>query len=284
MKPLGTRVTVLTLALVVLLGIAACAPARDVSSEDGEPQAGQQTEEPIVEQPVTDDDQTPGQSQAFTSTALVVSADEGLCLFVDQETETPYFPTLPDDAPELAVGNVVRVTGNGIMLESYPAQYPGITAVEVLEEGTPEDADEYQSIVNQIRVPRDPAAPASAAIEYRTELALVTLTPLTSGYEWSYGPAETLKTLTKEAPELSSYATDDLPSAALAEPTEVTMVFDVEPMGASVTSWSENDPDGVSVVSISLDNEQVSFTAEPGVRYAAQIIFENGTVTYAFAA
>ena len=53
-------------------------------------------------------------------------------LFVDQETQTPYIPTEIDDATiivdgqqtdeeALVAGNIVQVTGNGIMLESYPA-------------------------------------------------------------------------------------------------------------------------------------------------------------------
>lgn len=51
-------------------------------------------------------------------------------LFVDQETQTPYIPTEIDDATiivdgqqtdeeALVAGNIVQVTGNGIMLESY---------------------------------------------------------------------------------------------------------------------------------------------------------------------
>ena len=56
----------------------------------------------------------------FVSTAMAVTFGDGKILFVDQDTETPYYPTLPEDAPELTAGNIVRVTGNGIMLESYP--------------------------------------------------------------------------------------------------------------------------------------------------------------------
>ena len=70
----------------------------------------------------------------FVSTAMVVTFGDGEVLFVDQETGTPYYPTLPEGTPELTAGNIVRVSGNGIMLESYPAQYPGITDVEVIEE------------------------------------------------------------------------------------------------------------------------------------------------------
>ena len=72
------------------------------------------------------------------STAMVAYANGDQVLFVDQETQTPYIPTEIDDATiivdgqqtdeeALVAGNIVQVTGNGIMLESYPGQYPGIT-------------------------------------------------------------------------------------------------------------------------------------------------------------
>lgn len=81
------------------------------------------------------------------STAMVAYANGDQVLFVDQETQTPYIPTEIDDATiivdgqqtdeeALVAGNIVQVTGNGIMLESYPGQYPGITKVEVIETGS----------------------------------------------------------------------------------------------------------------------------------------------------
>mgnify|MGYP000632865788 CR=1 FL=1 len=45
----------------------------------------------------------------FVSTAMVVTFGDGEILFVDQENESPYYPTLPEDAPELTAGNIVRV-------------------------------------------------------------------------------------------------------------------------------------------------------------------------------
>ena len=96
------------------------------------------------------------------STAMVAYANGDQVLFVDQETQTPYIPTEIDDATiivdgqqtdeeALVAGNIVQVTGNGIMLESYPGQYPGITKVEVIETGSPADAEQYADIVEKTR-------------------------------------------------------------------------------------------------------------------------------------
>lgn len=275
MRALGTRVIATSLSLAAILGTAACTPAREAPAQGD----GQSAEEPAGAT-----DQGPESGQELVSTALVVGAADGSYLFVDQETEAPYFPTLPDGTPQLAVGNVVRVTGNGIMLESYPAQYPGITSVKVVSEGAPEDAEKYQDIVNQVWAPRDPAEPA-ASLEYGTDSALVSLTPLTSGYEWSYGPEETRKTICVDAPAATEYAIDELPSATLAAPTDVTLTFDVDATGASVSSWSEGSLDGTgSAVDLTLEDGAVSFVAEPGTRYAAEITFGDGVVTYVFTA
>ena len=96
------------------------------------------------------------------STAMVAYANGDQVLFVDQETQTPYIPTEIDDATiivdgqqtdeeALVAGNIVQVTGNGIMLESYPGQYPGINKVEVIETGSPADAEQYADIVEKTR-------------------------------------------------------------------------------------------------------------------------------------
>ena len=97
----------------------------------------------------------------IVSTAMVAYANGDQVLFVDQETQTPYIPTEIDDATiivdgqqtdeeALVAGNIVQVTGNGIMLESYPGQYPGITKVEVVETGSPADAEQYADIVDTV--------------------------------------------------------------------------------------------------------------------------------------
>ena len=108
------------------------------------------------------------EEEGFVSTAMVVTFGDGEVLFVDQDTESPYYPTLPEGTPELAAGNIVRVTGNGIMLESYPGQYPGITKVEVVEEGTPADAEKYDELVAQIWQPLSRFSRRPAAIRGHT--------------------------------------------------------------------------------------------------------------------
>ena len=221
-----------------------------------------------------------GAKEGFVSTAMVVTFGDGEVLFVDQETGTPYYPTnLPADAPELAAGNIVRVTGNGVMLESYPAQYPGITDVEVIEEGTPADAEKYDELVAQIWQPKDPSEPPLASLEYTTDLAVVTLLPTTCGYTWAYEQNGEERTVAVDTLAPTDYAADALPDAALKEPTEVTASFDVEVTSIEVRRWSE---DALDAESEAVEVDGLSFAAEPGYRYALLATFDAGEVTYAF--
>ena len=215
----------------------------------------------------------------FVSTAMVVTFGDGKTLFVDQDTETPYYPTLPEGTPELAAGNIVRVTGNGIMLESYPAQYPGITDVEVIEEGTPADAEKYDELVAQIWQPKDPAEPPYASVEYTTGLASVSLMPVTCGYTWTYDQDGSEQTVTVDAPHPTQLEVDSLPDARVDGPTEVTVSFDVKNTELVVSRWSEG---ALDVEGEPVEVEGGTFIVEPGYRYAFFAIFYAGHATYAF--
>ena len=178
----------------------------------------------------------------FVSTAMVVTFGDGEILFVDQENESPYYPTLPEDAPELTAGNIVRVTGN-------------------------------------IWQPKDPSEPPYASVEYATELATVSLMPASNGYTWSFEENGEGQTIVADVPHPTQLAVDDLPDARMDGPTEVTASFDVEATGLTVTRWSEDalDAEGEQVAV-----EGLSFTVEPGYRYALNATFEQGEAAFVF--
>ena len=217
----------------------------------------------------------------FTSTALVVAARDGQVLLVDQETETPYYPTLPEGAPELAVGNVVRVRGNGIMLESYPAQYPGITSIELSSEGTPADAEKYAGLVAEVWPEKDPAEPPYASLEYATELAVVTIAPATCGYTWSFEEGGETQAVVADAPAPTSLGASELPDARVEGPTNATLSFDVPATSVFVLRWSES-AEGLLAEGEVVDVADGSFAIEPGFRYAVRASFANGQATFVF--
>lgn len=227
--------------------------------------------------------------EEFTSTAMVVLLGNGRPLFVDRQTGSPYYPTLPADAPELASGNVVRVTGNGIMLESYPGQYPGITKVEVIEEGSPEDAEKYAELAAQLWQPKDPSEPAIATLEYRTEEASVSLLPLANAWTWSYELNGETVTVSNDAPAANQIDATDLPEATAGEAVEVTMTFDLPPVESDDSRWPEvvrypesNLETGAEAVDAALSGGALEFSVEPGWRYRVDVAFDAGQVSYVF--
>lgn len=217
----------------------------------------------------------------FANTAMVVTFGDGEILFVDQDTDTPYFPTLPEGTPELTAGNIVRVTGNGIMLESYPGQYPGITNVEVIKEGTPADAEKYTDIVAEIWQPKDPAELPYASVEYTTELAAASVMLPALSYVWNFEQDGEAHTIAEDAQQPNQVASESLPDVRIDSPTEVTANFDVNTTSVSVKRWSEGalNSEG-EAVQVSAD--ELSFAVEPEYRYAIFATFEQGEATYAF--
>lgn len=123
-------------------------------------------------------------ADAVESTAMVAYVNGDQVLFVDQETQTPYIPTNIDDAKiiyngqeidedDLVAGNIVKVTGNGVMAESYPGQYPGIYQVEVVEQGSPADAEQYADIVDTVFAAPDQSQTPAGSLDYKTPDAQV---------------------------------------------------------------------------------------------------------------
>lgn len=244
------------------------------------------------------------------STALVAEVDGGI-LFIGQDSGEPYVPTLPEgqifdvdgeqiDEGDLRVGNVVRVTGNGVMLESYPGQYPGITKVEVIDEGSPENLEPYEELLAELVSERDPAEPPGAIVEYRSDSAVVSVILPTYGYTWSFEQDGGTQTTIADAPHPTQYDADELNDVAVDAPTEVTVICDEAATGAVVERWSETDISQAAEAAGSAqaldtseltaqevdaelaDDGTLTLTVEPGYRYSLTVEFDAGTVTYAF--
>ena len=292
MKSRSARTAHVLLASMCALALVAC-------GQEGRPTSAMRSE---TEDAADSTAEEAGMGE-FVSTAMVVTFGDGEVLFVDQETGTPYYPTnMPSDAPELAAGNIVRVTGNGIMLESYPAQYPGITDVEVIEEGTPADAEKYDELVTQIWQPKDPSEPPLASLEYTTELAATSVMLGSYGYTWSYEENGSEQTVTSDAPHPTQLEAAELSDARVDGPTEVTVTFDVPCTAAGIVRWPEDELEAaaeaagsaqaVEIGSVEGDawtvddrkivDGNVVFTVEPGWRYVVEAYFDGGEAVYAF--
>ena len=74
------------------------------------------------------------QSASVTAICRVVSND-GSLLLAGMDGDTNIYTLTPEDATNLAAGTLVEVTYGGPILESWPAQFGGVTAVEAMAGG-----------------------------------------------------------------------------------------------------------------------------------------------------
>lgn len=252
-----------------------------------------------------------GRSAESDMEAMVVRLDDGGLLLVDTRSGSPFVPTAVDEADIIGVdghaltaddlkpGNVVRVAGNGIMLESYPGQYPGIETIEVVSEGTAADAERYADLVAELSVTVDPAQPAAANLEYTTDLARVTLMLRDNGYTWTYEENGEPVQAIADAAHPVQIDPADVSDAGIDQPVEGTVVFDRPVEALTVTRWSEQaleqaasaagsyqdiDADSLpaETVTVSLEDEKARVDLDPGYRYALDATFAEGTVGYVF--
>lgn len=234
---------------------------------------------------------------------MYVPFGETSYIMVDQDTGSVFSVTMPEEIydtdgskiteDDFKKGDLLTIYGDGIMLESYPGQYPGVTRIEVAKRGAPSDADQYQSITDQLYQEPDPSERPHLGIEYQSDSANVYVYITEGGFTWSYtdenGQAQSVTTDSafilgwKEIADMTLDAEQG---------TDLNLLFSEEPESITVEKWPsglmETYQDGSGIE----DGEKV--TPEKGsdgfiledvkVGYVYRITgtWENGTVEYGF--
>ncbi len=238
--------------------------------------------------------------EAEPITAMYVTfGGEGGYVFIGEETSSVFTASFPEEIldvngniikkEQLVNGNVVKIYGNGIMAESYPGQYHGVTKMEVIEEGNPSDADKYKDIIDSIYQEPDPAEPPTLGIEYTTESAVISAGADRGGYEWTYtdknGESQSVKT---DSAHILQWT--EMIDVRLEKPTDLTLHFSKEPKEVVVVRWSEEFkgteseelPEGEEVVVEVVDNKYTLKAAEAGYIYQVTGSWDNGSVEFGF--
>lgn len=191
---------------------------------------------------------------------------------------------------QLAKGNIVKIYGNGMMLESYPGQYPGVTQIKVVGQGDPADADVYQSLVDEIYVEPDPAEPPSMHLGYTTDLASVVVMVNRGGYEWTYIDQDYLSNavVADSAPVLQWKAGEELADVKITEPLDITLYFSKTPDEVEVIRYdaallgTTEAVEGERVAAVKENGEFVLTGVTGGYVYDVTGIWENGRADYGF--
>lgn len=233
-------------------------------------------------------------------TAMYVPFGEDSHIFVGEQAGV-FVATFPEEIydvngnriskEQLVKGNMVEIYGNGIMLESYPGQYPGITKMKVVEEGNPSDADVYQEIVDEIYQEPDPAEPPILNVEYTTDLMNAVVIVNRGGYEWVYMDRDGLSNavVADSVPVLDWKTGEELVDITVSEPLELTLHFSAEPQeveviryDASLLGKAQEEPEGEKVTVEKRDGKPVLSGVTGGYVYDITGIWENGRANYGF--
>lgn len=236
----------------------------------------------------------------------------GSYVMIDIENGTVFTVNMPEnifdingekmEPSDLKKGNILDIYGNGIMAESYPGQYMGVTEIHVVEEGKPEDADQYQQIIDGLYFEPDPAQIPYLSATYRTEQAIVTVAIPNGSYSWSYENENGQTTeVEADSAHVLMWEEELLGDVSIGEATDVELAFDKKPKEVQVSRWEaqyrddqdylNDNPDG-EPVELTTDEEAVTSSvqkvtkwilkAEPGYIYRVKAIWENGMVEYGF--
>lgn len=283
-----------------LLALAGCTVQGGTNSPD--PTTKEEADQPQSE----DSGKADGnQSGDVVSTAMVAYTNGDEVLFVDQATQTPYIPTEIDDAvitydgqaideDDLVAGNVVKVTGNGIMLESYPGQYPGITNVEVIEQGSPADAEQYADIVDAVFAAPDQSQVPSGNLSYKTDTAdvSVVLDPYEFEWRWQTEDGQTSSTQADGfAADGNGNLNDNLSDARINSAVDAVAAFSVNPTSVEIertplakgsSSKIEAAAEDVEVACTLGEDGAVALRIEPNYLYELNVTFPQGEAEYAF--
>lgn len=236
-------------------------------------------------------------------TAVYLQNDDGNSLFVNLAGEYPFTGTIPErelydeegekiKEQDLKNGDVVNIYGNGIIAQSYPAQYHGITKIERTEQANQKYIQEYGHYLDEIFIKKDPSQLPYLNVCYTDELASVAvMIPEALSCTWTYEENGESRTITTDAPHVLQ--TEPTEVTKLSEPMTMELEFDEKPESVQILSWDDSlleqyqdsaaaIPEGTPVEVQENEKGNTEFTAQPGCVYLVQGQWENGTVDYGF--
>ena len=237
--------------------------------------------------------------------AMTLADAQDNLYYVDVNMGTFFTAPIPGDledsdgnpltADDIRAGCVVDIYGNGMMLESYPGQYPGTTKMVLVKAGTAEDAAPWQYLVDEISMPADPSEPPSMNAEYRTDLAVVSMVLTRGGYGWSYVDenGKTQHTLADSSHILAWPELNDIRiGESIPDGLELKLTCSYKPQSVAVTrfpleAWHQDASAEAEIlpgeaVEVRDTDEGYIMTAEAGYVYLVETEWEEGRVEFGF--
>lgn len=236
--------------------------------------------------------------------AVYLEKEDGNSIFVNLTDEYPFDGNIPEGElydedgekitqEDLNNGDVLNIWGNGVIAESYPAQYNGITKMERTQQSNQEYIDRYGHYLEELFVEKDPSELPYLNVCYTDELADATvMIPDPLSYTWTYtDESGESRTVTTDAAHVLQ--TEPVEVKKISEPMTMELQFDEVPESAELLVWddtilgqsqdsTDQIPEGTVVEVTKNGKGNLEFTAQPGSVYLVQGRWNQGTVEYGF--
>ena len=236
--------------------------------------------------------------------AVYLEKEDGNSIFVNLTEEYPFDGNIPEGElydedgekitqEDLNSGDVLNIWGNGVIAESYPAQYNGITKMERTEQSNQEYIDQYGHYLEELFVEKDPSELPYLNVCYTDELADATvMIPDPLSYTWTYtDESGESRTVTTDAAHVLQ--TEPVEVKKISEPMTMELYFDEVPESVELLVWddtllgqyqdsTDQIPEGTAVEVTKNGKGNLEFTAQPGSVYLVQGQWNQGTVEYGF--
>ena len=219
--------------LAVCLTAALIAGCGQKATAADNPSAVQTESQSTENQSETDD--LSGEEVSAAQHCILLAGKKGTWLLADRDNGTVFTTEIPNDLTDesgkkitseiLKAGDYVDVYGDGIMLESYPGQYPGVNKMVVAGEGTEDELKQYQDIIDMVFAEPDTSTVPSVGVVYSSSLGqTMALMSGPGNYTW-------------DVPEKAAETGSDGNSAAVSESMESEETYTATTCGAAVLQW-----------------------------------------------
>lgn len=252
--------------------------------------------------------QTTG-NQSAAQHCILLAGKNGTWLLADRDNGTVFTTSIPNDLKDndgkkitsenLKAGDYVDVYGDGIMLESYPGQYPGVSKMVVTGEGTADEVKQYQDVIDMVFAEPDTSTAPTVGVVYSSSLGQTMSLMSGPGNSTWTAPSGDSETDSSEDNTVTACGSavmqwENLEKMSMdAGKTDFTISCDLTPTKVTVRRWNsdkypasaDDDLDALAEevnVEKSADGEFVVRDVEPGYVYEVTVSWEYGDAQYGF--
>ena len=289
--------------------IAGCGQkARGQNTQTTDSQSAAQTESQAAGNQ-TETGDLKGEETSAAQHCILLAGKNGTWLLADRENGSVFTTSIPNDLTDesgkkissesLKAADYVDVYGDGIMLQSYPGQYPGVSKMVVTGEGSEDELKQYQDVIDMVFAEPDTSEVPSAGVVYSSSLGqTMSLMSGPANYTWTApsGDSETdsPEDNTVTACGLAVMQWEDLEKMTMDDgKTDFTVSCDLAPEKVTVRRWSadrypagDDDDYDASAEAVTVekndDGEFVIKDVEPGYVYEVTMDWQYGNAQYGF--